>query len=363
MMRIHMVCAVALLIGAPRLASAGANAAEVDFENVGTIQTSEFIQGIASVACFDTASQPGTLNLVQGGGLGIVGGTSDQLIDSTESLLLRFADDGNAIALSLTYTVKVANNGDGDGLSGETTVYASGPGGVLLGFVQVSGTGTKNISAQFSLPVTRILIVPKDNDSIQLEDFGLVAYGPTYTLDLSDLPTQQVPQIDQSGILITAFDIGGQPTDVNIVNGFGLGVEGGPSDTLVDSGELVRVAFDGVAGGAWYQILEAGNGDGDGLSGEVTLYAWGANGHLLGNVQRSGTGTFDVSGAFGGEPISFFAVYARDSDWVRIRRVIFACPGLLEAPSACPGDLDGDNDTDVFDFGIFAADFTCGLGP
>ena len=32
------------------------------------------------------------------------------------------------------------------------------------------------------------------------------------------------------------------------------------------------------------------------------------------------------------------------------------CPG-------CPGDLDGDGDTDAFDFTIFAPDFGCGTGP
>ena len=33
--------------------------------------------------------------------------------------------------------------------------------------------------------------------------------------------------------------------------------------------------------------------------------------------------------------------------------------GAVSTPSACAGDLDGDNDTDIFDFGIFASDFMC----
>ena len=37
------------------------------------------------------------------------------------------------------------------------------------------------------------------------------------------------------------------------------------------------------------------------------------------------------------------------------------CPNrVTNAPPACPGDLDGDDDTDVFDFAIFAPDFGCG---
>jgi hypothetical protein len=362
-MKTRSMCALLLLLSLPGVAHAAASSAEVDFENVGNVQTAEFVQDIAGVRAFDTNAQAGTVNIVQGVGLGVLGGDSDTLLDSTESLTLGFPVGVDAIALSITYTVKIANNGDGDGLSGETTVYGSGPGGALLGSVSISGTGTKNISAMFAQPLTRVLLVPRDGDSIQLEDFGIVAYGPAYSLDFSDEPTQQVSQIEQNGILVTAFDTGGQPTDVNTVNGFGLGVEGGPSDTLVDSGESVRFGFDGIAGGAWYQVLETGNGDGDGLSGEVVVYAWGANSHLLGSVQLSGTGTFDVSSAFGGEPIKFFSILAHDQDWVRVRMVTFACPGPLETPGGCVGDLDGDGDTDVFDFGIFAPNFACGTGP
>ena len=362
-MRIESILAmVSVACFGASAALAASSVAEVDFENSGTAQTSELTDGIASAICFDAGGQPGLLNLVQGAGLGVVGGASDQLLDSTESLSLRFSGDGKAVASHFSYTVNVANNGDGDGLSGETTVYGFGASGELLGNVSVSGTGTKQISPLFSQELSRILIVPKDNDSIRLEDFGLVAYGPTSSIEFESEPTQQVAQIDQDGITVTALDAASQPADVNTVNGFGLVVEGGPSDTLVDSGESVRFDFDGVAGRAWYQVLEAGNGDGDGLIGESRVYAWTANNHLLGNVLVSGTGTFNVTALFGGQPISFFRVYARDSDWIRIRRVAFACPGSVGAgpAPACPGDLDGDDDTDVLDFSVFLIDFGCG---
>lgn len=37
--------------------------------------------------------------------------------------------------------------------------------------------------------------------------------------------------------------------------------------------------------------------------------------------------------------------------------------GLINPPPACAGDIDGDGDTDVFDFGIFASHFGLGVDP
>lgn len=360
-MRIGLWCAIVMLLCAAR-ATCAANSAEVDFTDLGTTNTSEVTQGIARVLCFDTNGQAGTLHLVQGNGLGVVGGVSDQLLDSNESLRLSFGADSKAVAISISYTVNVANDG-GNGTSGETTVYGYGAGWTLLGFVHVSGTGTKFISTLFSTELSGILIVPRNGDSIRIEDFGLVAYGPTHEIDFDALPGGPSTTIDQDKIVASGFDTGGQPADVSILSGHGLGVVGGPSDTQVDSGEIARFAFDGVAGRAWYQVVQTGNGDGDGLSGEVVLYAWGANGHLLGSANLSGTGVFDVSRTFGGQPISFFSVLAHDSDWVRIRRVMFACPGPV-GPDAggCAADLNGDGDTNVSDFGIFVLDFGCHAG-
>jgi hypothetical protein len=37
--------------------------------------------------------------------------------------------------------------------------------------------------------------------------------------------------------------------------------------------------------------------------------------------------------------------------------------GAYENQSPCLGDIDGDGDTDIFDFGIFAASFTLNVTP
>lgn len=99
--------------------------------------------------------------------------------------------------------------------------------------------------------------------------------------------------------------------------GVGLGVEGGLSDTDVDGGESLRVAFSVPRSGVAYRVIAASNVDGD-EPGEGLVEIFDGSDASLGVFAVSGVGTIDLAPFAGGQPIGSFVLTA-GLDGVRLR--------------------------------------------
>ena len=168
--------------------------------------------------------------------------------------------------------------------------------------------------------------------------------------DFAAIGTFQAPSVTEAGVIATGSG------DINVLEFNGLGIVGGDFDIRVETGETIRFDFDGFqADGVTYHISYAGNGDGDGTSGEALLTAFGFDGGPLGTVSVGSTGAFDVTTLFGGLLVSGFELQPKDGDALRVDSVCYEQDLVV-----CVADLDGDGDTDVLDFAEFLIDFGCG---
>lgn len=168
-----------------------------------------------------------------------------------------------------------------------------------------------------------------------------------------DQGTIEANPYSQSGVLATGSNT------LHLLDFNGLGVVGG-IDSAVETGESVRFEIEGglIAESFTYRVASAHNGDGDALVGETLVEGFDDQGTSLGTVLATGAGLMSVTDLFGGELLTAFEVVPIETDWIRIREVCWT-----EAEPFCAGDLDGDGDTDVFDFNIFAPDFGCDVTP
>ena len=83
------------------------------------------------------------INILALSGLGVVGGLSNNNVNSLESLFFTFTQP----MVDVAYGVSIAGNGDADMLVGEATVEPLDEAGVSLGVFDVAGSGLKDVSA------------------------------------------------------------------------------------------------------------------------------------------------------------------------------------------------------------------------
>jgi len=121
-----------------------------DFSNRGTFVTSVLDENEVTIT---SSSEVHVLNL---NGLGVVGG-SDNFIENGE--WLRFDFGQQRPARSISYVVSSAGNGDGNSTIGDAQIEAFDAAGMNLGTVDVTGTGTKDVSALFGNPWISVFIV------------------------------------------------------------------------------------------------------------------------------------------------------------------------------------------------------------
>jgi hypothetical protein len=149
----------------------------------------------------------------------------------------------------------------------------------------------------------------------------------TVAIDFTDLGTQTVSGIYQVDWLqINAYDSNNNPLSLqftqNPVPGTakGLGIVGGLSDLYIDGDEFLAINLaDGVlASSVLYYVGDGTSGDGDGLLGECTVYAWGACDHYLGLANVSGEETINVSALFGNQLLNRVVIRPRDNDALHI---------------------------------------------
>jgi len=128
----------------------------VDFTAMGSFTTAVLSNNNVTVTGTTSPGVPATLNLLHLNGLGVVGGTSGNSIDSTEGV--RFVFDQGAM-VGISYNVSSAGNLNGNGTGGDGFIEAFDGSGVSLGSIPVSGGGTHDVSALFSSqPIGRVEI-------------------------------------------------------------------------------------------------------------------------------------------------------------------------------------------------------------
>lgn len=110
-------------------------------------------------------------------------------------------------------------------------------------------------------------------------------------------------ELDEGDVTIV-----GAPGNINVLNLNGLGVVGGTGDSIVDDGESLTYTFNRPAAAVSYFVPAAGNGNGNGVAGESSMEAFGLDNASLGSVNVAGSGSIEVSSAFGDVPISQFRV-------------------------------------------------------
>lgn len=140
--------------------------ATVDYKTQGTFTTTSLDLGGLTV----TGS--GTVNVLNGNGLGVVGGVFDNTVDGTE--YLRFSVNGGAAA-DVSYIVTSAGNQNGNGFVGEATIEAFDHSGTTLGTRAVNGAGTMDVSTLFAdLPISAF-VATANVDNFRI---GSAAYTP-----------------------------------------------------------------------------------------------------------------------------------------------------------------------------------------
>lgn len=145
------------------------------------------------------------------------------------------------------------------------------------------------------------------------------------TVNFATLPTGSTPALTVGALTVTAERPPGTPGLVYVLTSNGIGVVGGSSDNIIDTGERMRFAFGGrsevVDTSIFMQfILEA---DGDTNFGEYTLQAFRGPVSLgTFNISRSNVGTNAISGVFSNQPLTAFT-FTPNGDSFRIERITF----------------------------------------
>lgn len=152
------------------------------------------------------------------------------------------------------------------------------------------------------------------------------------TVDFHDLGNVSTARFQQSSL---AADPELNPPLLNFVQFNGMGVVGGTLDSAVDVGEAVLFSFDQPATAVSYYVQFAQNTDGDSLFGESEVEGYGVDGEWLGTVEINGVGTRDISGAFGGQPLT--ALRVRPRERVRIYSLGYNSVQLPTTPQGLSG--------------------------
>jgi len=155
------ILAISLIVSILILGStytAYAASVTINFKGLGTFTTSSLVQpGV-------TVTGSNTVNVLNTGGLGIVGGDNID-IDETESMTFTFDSTSSGVRYSMSF----ADNGDGDAFAGEAMIEAFDSDGISLGTVLVNGAGSKAVSTNFGNElISKFTVTAVDGDSIRI---------------------------------------------------------------------------------------------------------------------------------------------------------------------------------------------------
>lgn len=106
----------------------------IDFKTLGTFNTASFTQGALTLTAEQSVGVAGQLHILNFNGVGVVGGTSDTVVDPGEALLFRFPDGQ---VTGVTISRSFLRDGNANGQFGETTIE---------GFYGTTSRGTATIS-------------------------------------------------------------------------------------------------------------------------------------------------------------------------------------------------------------------------
>ena len=154
----------------------GAASVTVDFSSMGTVTTPvlNFPDGNITGA---NSGGPADVHMLNLNGLGIVGGGSNSTVDGTERMRFQFS----ALVDSTRYFVQLANNLNGNGLVGESTIEAF-VGATSLGTVAVNSTGWKNVTTLFGGAAISSFVVSANGDGVRI---GALEYNVIGTLPVA----------------------------------------------------------------------------------------------------------------------------------------------------------------------------------
>ncbi|MHC4846349.1 MAG: hypothetical protein ACYTCU_09325, partial [Planctomycetota bacterium] len=152
---------VAGLVATSRPALAGE--VFVDFKTQGTVTTFTLDQGFVQITA-DDGTSPAQVFMLNLNGLGVIGGASDSTTDGMEALHFTFDE----LVPSAEYHVGLANNLDGDGKVGETTLEAF-IGASSLGVIAVDDIGWKNVPDLFGAVGVTSFTVRADVDGNRID--------------------------------------------------------------------------------------------------------------------------------------------------------------------------------------------------
>jgi hypothetical protein len=150
------------------------------------------------------------------------------------------------------------------------------------------------------------------------------------TVGFGALGTFRTSVLDQSGLHLTPGV--GMPL-AYFVNANGVGVVGGSGDSTLDPDESLLFSFTSPVSGVSYSVQFATDADADGLFAETWVEGYGADGKLIAVGTLSGVASKDVSGLFGGVPLSAFRVHMKDNERMRISGVTFDLTVAVEGPT------------------------------
>lgn len=137
------------------------------------------------------------------------------------------------------------------------------------------------------------------------------------TINFRALATQQTDTLTVGEVTITGS------AAVNVFFSFGLGIVGGNSSDFLDGVELIRFTFgSGPADSVSYLVWMAGDGNGNGISGEAAIEAFDTAGASLGVDTVTSAGWKDVSERFNHVPLGSFTVTSQ-GDWLGIAELAY----------------------------------------
>jgi hypothetical protein len=254
-------------------------------------------------------------------GLAVLGGPSDLFIDGNESVIFEFV---TGPATSVRYTVSAI------AFTGGATLAAYDAELDLIGSVEVSGTGEKDVSALFGgVPLGAFRVT----NAVGGHRIGSVTFDPPgslVTLDLRDAVDVQQPSLQYCGV---GFSAGGDgDLYVDPVTGIGIRSGAGALDYFIEAGESVTVELDGPVQGLTYALSSSTP-----AVPRAVVTGFGATGAVIGELAVESAGPVDVTALFGGASLTGFDVAVLEGDLALTELVIVPEPGPAAAGAAVAG--------------------------